>query len=134
MSEQNIGPGWYPNPSGPGNRYWNGQQWTNSVTSPTGGVAWQGGGFSVNATFPRTETSLYAILAIIFPFVFAPLGVVFGIMALREIDRSNGQKTGRGLAIAGIWCGAIFTVLAIAWVAFVLSLAASFPSDPQMGI
>jgi hypothetical protein len=133
MSEQSIGPGWYPNPSGPGNRYWDGNQWTNAVTTPGGGVPWQGGSFAVSATFPRTETSLYAILAIVFPFVFPPLGVVFGIMGLREINRSDGQKTGRGLAIAGIWCGAIFTVLSIAWFIFVLSMMASFPPDPPMG-
>jgi len=72
-------------------------------------------------------------LAIVFPFVFPPLGVVFGIMGLREIDRSDGQKTGRGLAIAGIWCGAIFTVLMIAWFIFVFSMMASFPSDPPLG-
>ena len=133
MSEQNIGPGWYPNPIGSGNRYWDGNQWTNAVTTPGGGVPWQGGSFAVSGTFPRTETSLFAILAIVFPFVFPPLGVVFGIMGLREIDRSDGQKTGRGLAIAGIWCGAIFTVLMIAWFIFVFSMMASFPSDPPLG-
>jgi hypothetical protein len=133
MSEHSIGPGWYPNPSGSGNRYWDGNQWTNAVTTPGGGVPWQGASFAVSGTFPRTETSLFAILAIVFPFVFAPLGVVFGIMALREIKRSDGQKTGRGLAIAGIWCGAIFTVLIIGWFVFVLSAMTSFPSDPPLG-
>jgi hypothetical protein len=86
--------GWYPDPSTPGTqRYWDGVAWTNSV---------------MPAAYPygmRTETSTYAILAIVFAFVFFPLGIVFGVMGRREIDESGGTKTGRGLATAGMWIG-----------------------------
>lgn len=44
------------------------------------------------------------------------LGVVFGIVALNQIKKSNGTQSGRGLAIAGIvigGLGAIVIVLAI---------------------
>ena len=38
--------------------------------------------------------------------------VVTGILALRKINRSNGQLTGSGLAIAGIITGCVSTILA----------------------
>ena len=44
------------------------------------------------------------------------LGVVFGIIALNQIKKSNGTQSGRGLAIAGIvigGLGAIIIVLAL---------------------
>ena len=31
---QGTPPGWYPNPQGPGQRYWNGNQWTGDVWEP----------------------------------------------------------------------------------------------------
>jgi hypothetical protein len=44
------------------------------------------------------------------------LAVVFGAMSVRQIDHQPDQLTGRGLAIAGIVCGAAILV------AFVLAL------------
>ena len=35
------------------------------------------------------------------------LGLVFGIIAMRRIDRSAGALTGRGMAIAGAICGGV---------------------------
>jgi peptidyl-prolyl cis-trans isomerase B (cyclophilin B) len=52
-----------------------------------------------------------AIASLICAFVFPPLGVIFGHLALDQIERS-GQK-GRGLAIAGLALGYLFTVIAI---------------------
>ncbi|MEV7692857.1 DUF4190 domain-containing protein [Microbacterium sp. NPDC089189] len=45
-------------------------------------------------------TNVMAILALVFAFVFAVLGVVFGHMALGQIRRTG--ESGRGLAIAGL--------------------------------
>lgn len=39
------------------------------------------------------------------------LGVVFGIIALNQIKKSNGTQSGRGLAIAGIVIGGFGVVL-----------------------
>jgi hypothetical protein len=86
--------GWYPDPSMPGTqRYWDGVQWTDSVMP------------AAYAYGMQTQTSTYAVLAIVFAFVFFPLGIVFGVMGRREIDESGGTKTGRGLATAGMWIG-----------------------------
>jgi hypothetical protein len=71
-------------------RFWDGQAWTENVAP---------------LASPTSQTSTYAILAIALAFVFAPLGIVFGVMGRREIDQSGGQKTGRALATAGMWVG-----------------------------
>jgi peptidyl-prolyl cis-trans isomerase B (cyclophilin B) len=38
-------------------------------------------------------------------FLCAPIGIIFGHIAISEIDKSNGLKSGRGLAIAGLVIG-----------------------------
>ena len=66
-----------------------------------------------------------AIAALVSAFVVAPLGIVFGHIALSQIRRSD--EDGRGLPIAGLVLGYVFTglyllpiviwVIMIAWVA-----------------
>jgi hypothetical protein len=68
-------------------------------------------------------TNVMAILALVFAFIFAPLGIVFGAVAKRQIRRTGEQ--GAGLAKAGFWLGIIFTVLSVLWVVFVFIMAAS---------
>ena len=68
-------------------------------------------------------TNVMAILALVFAFIFAPLGIVFGAVAKRQIGQTGEQ--GIGLAKAGFWLGIVFTVLGVLWVAFVFVLAAS---------
>ncbi|MBI2666324.1 DUF4190 and DUF4352 domain-containing protein [Candidatus Woesearchaeota archaeon] len=48
----------------------------------------------------KHHTNTYAILSLVFAFVFFPLGFVFGLMALSQIKKTHEQ--GKGLAIAGI--------------------------------
>ena len=66
-----------------------------------------------------------AILALVLAFVFAPAGVVLGVMARKQI-RQTGEQ-GDGLALAGIIVGAIacaFWILAIVlWIAVFASLS-----------
>ena len=61
-----------------------------------------------------------AILAMVFAFLFAPLGIVFGHIARSQIKRTGEQ--GSGLALAGLILGYIFTGLGILffilWIAF----------------
>jgi hypothetical protein len=114
MSEQipsQTPAGWYPDPSMPSTqRYWDGQQWTENL-APMG------------AAYGQTQTSTYAILAIVMAFVFFPLAIVFGIMGRNEIDASNGTKTGRGLATAGMWIGIGYAIFIVAF--FVLFFVAA---------
>jgi hypothetical protein len=75
---------------------------------------------------PPAPTNTMAILAIIFAFVFSPLGIVFGFIARNQI-RSTGEA-GDGLALAGIIVGALFLILSIVYVATVLSALGTLAS------
>ena len=62
---------------------------------------------TAHPTSPQTNTM--AIAALVSALVLAPLGIVFGHVALRQIKRSG--DGGRGLAIAGLVIGYVVTVL-----------------------
>jgi hypothetical protein len=68
-------------------------------------------------------TNVMAILALVFAFIFAPLGIVFGSVAKKQIARTGEQ--GEGLAKAGFWLGLVFTVLGLLWFVLVFIVAAS---------
>lgn len=86
---------------------------------------------------PTTATSGYAIASLvcslaswfIIPFIGAVVGVVMGHMARGEIRRSYGQKSGGGLAIAGLVIGYIHIIVCILAVALIVVLALAFASD-----
>jgi hypothetical protein len=63
-------------------------------------------------------TNTMAILALVMAFVFAPAGLVLGIVARKQI-RQTGEE-GDGLALAGIIVGgivtAIFVFLIVLWI------------------
>jgi hypothetical protein len=56
-------------------------------------------------------TNTMAILALVFAFVFAPLAIVFGHMAKKQIKQTG--EGGEGLATAGLIMGYIFTGLSL---------------------
>lgn len=71
--------------------------------------------------YPRPTNTL-AILALVMAFVFAPVGLVLGIVARRQIRETH--EEGNGLALAGIIIGGIGTALVVLTVLFfVLALA-----------
>ena len=80
---------------------------------------------------PAPPTNTMAILAIIFAFVFAPLGIVFGIIGRKEIRRTG--ESGAGMAVAGIWVGAVFTALGalviIMWIVLFAVIIHNIPND-----
>lgn len=62
------------------------------------------------------------------------LGIIFGHMAIREIDRSNGVLQGRGLAQAGLILGYIalgLVVLAIVFFALILIVGVGATAIPS---
>jgi hypothetical protein len=69
-----------------------------------------------------------AILALVLAFVFAPAGLVLGIVARRQI-RETGEE-GDGLALAGIIIGGIATAFfALAIILWVVAFASFASSD-----
>lgn len=65
---------------------------------------------------PPARTNGLAVAALVLGILFAPLGIVFGIVALVQINR-KGEK-GRGLAIAGVAVGSVSVVLSVTLFAF----------------
>jgi peptidyl-prolyl cis-trans isomerase B (cyclophilin B) len=60
---------------------------------------------------PPRSTNGLAITSLVCAFVFAPLAILFGHISLSQIKRSG--QDGRGLAIAGLILGYLFTVLGV---------------------
>jgi peptidyl-prolyl cis-trans isomerase B (cyclophilin B) len=58
------------------------------------------------------STNTMAIASLVCAFLFAPLAIVFGHIALSPIKQSD--QSGRALAITGLVLGYVFTVLAVA--------------------
>jgi Domain of unknown function (DUF4190) len=72
--------------------------------------------------YPRS-TNTMAILALVFAFLFAPAGLILGILARKEIRRTG--ENGDGLALAGIIVGGIFTGIFLLVIVFwVVALSA----------
>ena len=70
-------------------------------------------------------TNTMAILSLVFAFVFAPLGIVFGAMARKQIA-STGED-GAGLAKAGLILGVIFTVIGVLYLIVVVIAVLNTP-------
>jgi hypothetical protein len=73
---------------------------------------------------PPQRTNSMAITALVCGLVFAPLGIVFGHIALSQINRTG--EEGRGMAIAGLVLGYISVAFIVLYIivigAFVSSL------------
>lgn len=51
----------------------------------------------------------FAILGVL----LAAAAIVTGVQGVRQVRRAGGERTGRGLALAGIWCGGAGALLTI---------------------
>lgn len=95
------GPGYAPPPGGYPPPY-----------PPPGGTpppgAYPPPGYPAAGPPPGARTNVMAILSLIFAFVFAPVGIVLGHVAKKQI-RETGEQ-GDGLATAGLVLSYIFTV------------------------
>jgi hypothetical protein len=74
-------------------------------------------------------TNTLAILALVLAFVFAPAGLILGIVARKQIRRTG--EEGDGLALAGIIVGGIFTAIFVVligvWIVAVAAISSSGP-------
>jgi hypothetical protein len=69
------------------------------------------------------KTNTMAILSLIFAFFFPLLGAIFGHVASSQIKRTG--EEGKGLALAGIIVGWVFTAFGSLWIFAVLVALAS---------
>jgi hypothetical protein len=78
------------------------------------------------AAYGRPTNSL-AILSLVLAFVFAPAGLITGIIARRQIRRT--QEDGDGLALAGIIVGGIVTAFFVLLIVFWILAFAAITND-----
>jgi hypothetical protein len=131
--------GWYADPQIPNlQRFWDGATWTTATvasaselnvptplqspttTASSESTAAQSPAFIPTATRATAtalpQTSTLAVVALVLAFLLWPAGLILGYVARKEIDNSQGQKTGRGLATASIilgWIALIGTVIGV---------------------
>ena len=79
-------------------------------------------GYGYGAPQPQ-RTNTMAILGLVFAFVFAPLGIVFSSMGLKQTKQRG--EGGRGLALAGMILSVIFTVFFLIWLILVVTVFSS---------
>ena len=73
-----------------------------------------------------THTSVIAfVLSLFIPFI----GLILGLKAKSEIDKSEHTKSGSAFATAAIWIGAIGTLAWAALIALIFLVAVTGPSD-----
>jgi hypothetical protein len=72
-------------------------------------------------------TNTMAILALVMAFVFAPAGLILGIVARKQI-RETGED-GDGLALAGIIVGGIVTAIFVLFIVFWVIAFAAITND-----
>ncbi|MFI8978305.1 DUF4190 domain-containing protein [Nocardia asteroides] len=85
------------------------------------------GGYQPYGAYPQPQGtnglaigSLVASLVGLCTCVGSIVGIVLGVMALNQLKERGGE--GRGMALAGIWIGAITLVLGLLYVVFVIVL------------
>jgi len=68
-------------------------------------------------------TNTMAILGLIFAFVFPVLGLIFSIIAKKQIKEKG--ENGAGLATAGLIISIVWLAILVIWIIFAIVLAAS---------
>ncbi len=105
-----LPPGWYPSQSGGDQEvFWDGSQWLTPLAP-------------AHERLPTpAPTSGLAVGALVAALVVPVVGLVLGYVARRDIERSGGSVSGRGLATVAIvlgwvWMAALGVLLVIAFI------------------
>jgi hypothetical protein len=91
-------------------------------------------------TAPRTNpTAIAALLSAVFGFacfwgIGGALAIVLGLVARREVQRSEGRETGSGLANVGIVLGAVNLVAFVVVIGVAIALMVRPPAPPGIGL
>jgi peptidyl-prolyl cis-trans isomerase B (cyclophilin B) len=91
------------------------------------------GGYPPYGRYPaRRQTNALAVVSLVCAFVFAPLGILFGHIALSQIKKT--REDGRGLALAGLITSYVFTVFAVVAVVTMTALFFLFGGTIQSAL
>lgn len=119
----------YPPPP-PGGGYSGG-----GYSGGAGGAGYSGGGYPAGGFQPAPSTDGVSIAALVTSFLccFAPIGVILGFVGLSRTK--DGQRKGRGLAIAAIPIGIVMTLIIGVGVTFLVIFAKSVvtPDNAKAG-
>ena len=77
------------------------------------------------------QTNTMAILALVMAFVVAPAGLVLGVIARKQIQRTG--EDGDGLALAGIIIGGIVTAIFVLVIVLALVALVAFAPSGSFG-
>jgi hypothetical protein len=102
---QQPGPGWYPDPSGPGRRYWDGRQWTEHTqpappppaqpyAAPVGASPFGGGAAPTPAPGSGSRTAVLAVLVAVAA-VAVVVGALFAFGVIGGGDDAGGGASDR---------------------------------------
>jgi hypothetical protein len=86
------------------------------------------------APMAAPSTNGFAIASLVCSIIgISLLGVIFGHVALSQINRSGGMSQGKGLAIAGLIIGYIGIAFALLWIVFfiIAAIAAGGTTTPS---
>ena len=72
----------------------------------------------MNAPMAPAKTNTMAILSIVFTFIFTPMGIIFGAIALNQIKKTG--EEGKGLALAGLIISSVTTVLGLLFIVLMI--------------
>lgn len=96
-----------------------------------------GAPYAAPMPMPSRETNGFAIASLVCAilglcagFLAALPAIVFGHVALAQINRSGGMQQGRGMAIAGLAIGYVFLALPVLYIVFLIAVAASTSTQP----
>lgn len=81
----------------------------------------------INPQMAQARTNTMAILSLVFAFILAPLGIVFGAIGLNQIKKTG--EEGKGLAIAGLITSSIFTLIGFIYVVIAVMAVISAASS-----
>jgi len=105
-TSQPAPPGYYPDPqNGSVERWWDGAAWAASPEMPPVNVSPV---VEVPVGPPRNNQFALASLVLSISWVFfigSILGVIFGHLAIQQINESEGREVGRGNAMVGLIVG-----------------------------
>jgi ABC-type dipeptide/oligopeptide/nickel transport system permease component len=97
-------PGWYTNPTGPGQRYWDGQKWTDSYSQPTP--------VDTRVENAASGTPGLVIVGYILAVVIPIVGFILGIVAVTRPDKRMSKH--------GVW---IIVLSVVAFLIYIILIA-----------
>lgn len=102
-------------------KYWNGTAWTDEV-APTVSMGERKHVPVVGSSVPGATSALaiVALVMAVFAPCLAPVAMILARMATRQIDESQGQKSGRPIATAAFIVGVIDLVMLVLFFGFAI--------------